>query len=138
MDKSPFPSSYSGYAGCSCNHTVVDKNQPFETFVHYSDPSSRQERTVFGAAKPGLFYNYSDRLIGDLWDAGCKKAAKKKLKPKTAAFFEVVLNTFHGSKDVNLQHVQLGCNRMSGYSYLIFGYTYTEPKQPKASPKKKA
>lgn len=37
-------------------------------------------------------------------------------------WFEFVLNHFHGTKNVNIRHIQLGCNRSTGYSYLIFGY----------------
>jgi len=109
---------------CPLSFPCFDKNQPFKTDLHYSDPTAGQERTVFGVAKQGLFYNYSDRLCGDEWNKGWE-AASKEATPRTARFFEIVLNHFHDSKDVNLQHVILGCNRSTGYSYLVFGYTYT-------------
>ena len=101
-----------------------DKDQPFETNLHYSDPTANQERTVFGAPKKGLFYNYSDRLYGKKWDEGWK-LAKEQAALQTIHFFEIALNHFHDSDNVDLQHVILGCNRSTGYSYLIFGYTYT-------------
>lgn len=101
----------------------ADKNTPFNTFLHYSDPTAREERTVFGAAKKGLFYNYDDRLFGEKWSAGIDKAAKS-APLKSARYFEIALNHFHGVETVDLQHVILGCNMSNGYSYLIFGYTY--------------
>ncbi len=116
-------------SGSPCDkgeETVTDKNEPFRVFMHYTDPDACREVTVFGEERPGLFYNYSDRLYGDLWSEGCK-LADTQAKPKTARYFEIVLNHLHGATDVNLQHVSLGCNRSSGYSYLIFGYTYTQP-----------
>lgn len=104
---------------------LTDKDEEFETFIHYSDPRADKEFTVFGKPKKGLFYNYSDRLYSKEWDEGWE-LAKKKAKLKTARFFEIALNHFHGVNNVNLQHVILGCNRSNGYSYLIFGYTYSE------------
>lgn len=101
-----------------------DKDVQIDTFLHYSDPDARKERTVFGAAKKGLFYNYSDRLYGQQWDDAWEKA-KKKAKLKTARIFELALKYFHDSDDLDLQHIILGCNMSNGYSYLIFGYTYT-------------
>lgn len=102
-----------------------DKNTPMQTFLHYSDPTAREERTVFGSRKKGLFYNYSDRLVGKRWEEGCKLATQKGLPLKSAAFYEEVLKHFHDSDDLDLQHVILGCNMSNGYDYLVFGYTYT-------------
>jgi len=110
---------------CPLSYVVHDKTQEFETFLHYSDPTARQERTVFGTPKKKLFYNYSDRLYGKEWEEGWKLALKSGAKPKTAQFYELVLKHFHDSDDLDLQHVILGCNMSNGYSYLIFGYTYT-------------
>jgi len=109
---------------------VHDKDTEFRVFMHYSDPDADGEPiTVFGAPKKGLFYNYSDRLFGKEWNEGWDMAVKAGIKPKTARFFEAVLNHFHGSTDVNLQHVLLGVNRSNGYHYLVFGYTYTSKKE---------
>lgn len=109
-----------------CEEFVLkDKNVKFETFLHYSDPTANRERTVFGKAKEGLFYNYSDRLIGKKWNEGIEKA-EKQAKPSTAKFFEIALNHFHDTTTVDLQHIVLGCNMSNGYCYLIFGYTYKE------------
>ncbi len=108
---------------------VTDKKAQFNTFLHYTDPTAREERTVFGAAKKGLFYNYSDRLVGQRWSEGWEMAMRAcpgmNSTYKSAEFFEIVLNHFHDSTDVNLQHVILGCNMSNGYDYLVFGYTYT-------------
>lgn len=104
---------------------VTDKNEPFRTFMHYTDVQAGKDAiTVFGEKKHGLFYNYDDRLFGTAWNAGLELAATQ-ATPKTARYYEIALNHFHQVDDVNLQHVMLGCNRSSGYSYLIFGYTYT-------------
>lgn len=110
---------------CSLSSCVEDKTREFQTFLHYSDPDARKERNVFGFAKKGLFYNYDDRLIGERWTEGWELAKKSGLKFKTAAFYEAVLKHFHDSDDLDLQHVILGCNMSNGYSYLVFGYTYT-------------
>ena len=110
---------------------TTDKNTPFKTDLHYSDPTAKEERTVFGAARKGLFYNYSDRLYGDKWSEGLR-LAKEKAGKDTARYFEIALNHFHDTDDVNLEHVILGCNRATGYSYLVFGYTYSS-KPPKTS-----
>ncbi len=101
------------------------KTEVMTTHLHYSDPTARTERCVFGKPTKGLFYNYSDRLCGDLWRLGWDEAKAKGLTPGTALFFEYVLNRFHDSDNVNLQHVILGCNMSNGYEYLVFGYTYT-------------
>ncbi len=103
----------------------LNKNAEIRTFLHYSDPQADKQLDVFGHAKPGLCYNYSDRIMGQKWDEGCKKATEAGIKPKTARFYEAVLNHFHDVKDVNLQHIVLACNRSNGQSYMIFGYTYT-------------
>lgn len=103
---------------------TYDKNTEIETFLHYSDPTARQERTVFGAPRQGLFYNYDDRLIGDKWTEGAKAAQETAgIVVGSARYFEIILSHFHG-KPVSLEHVVLGCNMSNGYSYLVFGYTY--------------
>lgn len=102
----------------------TDKNARIRTFLHYSDPDANKELTVFGRQRPGLFYNYDDRLIGDEWTEGCRLAAEQ-AKPQTAKFYEIALNHFHQTTNVDIEHIILGCNRSNGYSYLVFGYTYT-------------
>ena len=103
---------------------LFDKNTPFQTSLHYSERTYKIERTVFGKAHKGLFYNYSDRLLGDGWSAGVVSAKSLGLVPQSAAFFEEVLRVFHGAAQLDLQHVILGCNPSNGHSYLIFGYKY--------------
>ena len=102
-----------------------DKTVPIRHFLHYSDPQANQVLDVFGRQSPNLFYNYDDRLIGEEWNAGVKLAVEKGLTPFSVLWYECILNRFHGSTDVNIGHIQLGCNRSNGYSYLVFGYTYT-------------
>ncbi len=101
-----------------------NKDRKFCTFLSYSDPTAREERTVFGAAKPGLFYNYDDRLFSEEWFRGLEIASEQADRD-TARYFEIALNHFHGTDTVDLQHVVLGCNMSNGNSYLIFGYTYS-------------
>jgi hypothetical protein len=108
----------------SLDSNITDKDATIQTFLHYSDHTANQERTVFGRKRPGLFYNYDDRLYGEKWNEGCDLAVAAGIKPKTARFYEAVLNHFHDTDTVSLQHVILGCNRSNGYSYLVFGYTY--------------
>jgi hypothetical protein len=113
-----------------CDWALTDKDTPFRYLMHYSDPDASGEPiTVFGQARKGLFYNYSDRLYGKEWNEGWAKAKEAGLKPNTARFVEAVLNHFHGSTDVDLQHILLGVNRSTGYHYLVYGYTYTSKKE---------
>lgn len=94
---------------------VMSKDAPLRTFLHYSDPNARKELTVFGQSRTGLFYNYDDRLISEKWIEGLKLAAEKATK-NSARYFELALSHFH-DKNVNLEHVILGCNRrVLGYS----------------------
>lgn len=93
--------------------------------MHYTDPDAgKKDVTVFGSKQKGLFYNYSDRLFGEKWLEGERQANASEHAPNTAHWFEVVLKHFHGAEHVDLQHVMLGCNRSTGYHYLVFGYTY--------------
>lgn len=124
-DNLSFYSNNSGYypkQKIVATRTLLDKKIPFKTFLHYSEPYTR-ERTVFGRASEKLHYNYSDRLFSEEWNAGLVLAAEKAQKD-TAEYFEIALNHFHGVTTVDLQHVILGCNQSNGFSYLIFGYTY--------------
>ena len=107
-----------------CNCAITNKDTKIRTFMHYSDPDADKELTVFGRKREGLFYNYDDRLYGDAWTEGCKLAAEQ-AQPQTARFYEIALNHFHQTNDVNIEHIILGCNRSNGFSYLVFGYTYT-------------
>lgn len=102
--------------------TNTDREVPFCTFLHYSDPTTREERTVFGSERKGLFYNYDDRLLGDKWTAGLKIAESQAVK-NSARYFEIALSHFH-DKPASLEHVILGCNMSNGHSYLVFGYMY--------------
>lgn len=110
-----------------------EKNVKLRTFMHYTDPDAdKPDITVFGQKKKGLFYNYDDRLYGEKWNEGCKiAAATEGVVGESARFYEIVLNHYHGVDDVDLQHVLLGVNRSNGYSYLVFGYTYTLEKEKK-------
>lgn len=101
------------------------KDCKIQWFLHYSDPQSRTLFTVFGEPSKELFYNYEDRLFGERWNNGLDLAKEHGLEPGTPAYYEFALNHFHETEDVNLQHILLGCNSSSGYSYLVFGYTYT-------------
>lgn len=102
----------------------IDKNQTIKTFLHYSDPNAGREMTVFGSPKEGLFYNYDDRLLGQKWHDAISEGLKNGIPKNTAALYEHALNRFHDTSSVDLQHIILGCNRSSGFSYLVFGYTY--------------
>lgn len=103
-----------------------DKKSRIQTDLHYTDPTARQERTVFGRRKEGLFYSYDDRLYGDKWIEGAEIAKKQGIEPRTAEYYETILKHFHDAETLDLQHIILGCNMSNGYSYLVFGYTYKE------------
>ena len=92
--------------------------------MHYSDPQSDKVLTVFGEKSPGLFYNYSDRLIGKEWDDAQDSADENGFTRGTAAWFEWALKHFHGAKKLDLRHMLLGVNRSNGYHYHVYGYTY--------------
>ncbi len=118
----------------TCEHTikprVFNKFKPFNTFLHYSEHDTR-ERTVFGlpASRYGhkhLEYTYSDRLYMEEWGEGLEAAIEQKVPRNCARYFEIGLEHVLEGKDIDLQHVILGVNTSTGFSYLIFGYTSTE------------
>lgn len=113
---------YEGFLGKRKPVVITDKTQVIRTFLHYSDSDANKTLTVFGSKKRDLFYNYDDRLIGEKWIEGLK-LAEKQAEKDTARYYEIALSHFHDA-EVDLQHIILGCNRSSGYSYLVFGYTY--------------
>lgn len=105
---------------------ITDKDAKIRTFMHYTDPDANREVTVFGRKRANLHYNYSDRL--EQWDyakwrAGIEIAKSQGIDEHTARYYEIALSHFRDSP-CNLQHIVLGCNRSSGFHYLIFGYTY--------------
>lgn len=108
-----------------CEQVERNKDAVIRTHMHYTDPQANQEITVFGEAKPGLFYNYSDRLSQWLsdWGAGLE-LAKRSATVGTARYFEIALKHFHHSDSIDIQHIILGVNRSNGFDYLVFGYTY--------------
>jgi len=117
-----------GYPTCMPRVTK-DKSAVLDTFLHYSDPTARQERSIFGEARKGLFYNYSDRLYGDEWTRGAKQADEAGHARKTGAWFEAALKGYHDAETLSLEHIIKGCNMSNGYGYLIFGYTYSSKKE---------
>lgn len=108
---------------------LTNKDAHIKTFLHYSDADAHKERTVFGEKKPGLHYNYSDRLSQwnyDGWRKACEQASNTEgVKENTARWFETALRIYHDSDDLDLQHIILGCNMSNGYHYHVYGYTYT-------------
>lgn len=125
---------FDSYDGCSYQYKkpsldchTTNKKQTIKVDLHYSDPTARTERTVFGNKQDGLHYNYNDRL--EQWDySKWRKGldlAKEKADYKTAEYYELALKYFHDSDDLDLKHIILGCNMSNGYPYLVFGYTYT-------------
>ncbi len=102
-----------------------NKLSPFNTFLHYSD-SDTKERTVFGVdggrfGHTHLGYTYSDRLCCNEWSDGLEAAIEQGIPRDCARYFEIGLERVLGYP-VDLQHVILGVNRNSGYSYLVFGF----------------
>lgn len=109
---------------------VTNKKVRIRTHMQWNGPDADQVLTVFGQKKEGLHYNYEDRLWQwdyDRWHEGKRKAKEAGHDPQTAAFFETVLNYYHDTDTVDVQHILLGCNRSNGFPYLVFGYTYEAP-----------
>ena len=104
------------------NKMITDKEVPIRTFLHYSDRDRNREICVFGEARDGLFYNYDDRLPHPKWQEGLNVATTQAVK-NSARYFEIALSHIH-DKSCNVEHILLGCNKSSGFSYLVFGYTY--------------
>lgn len=93
-------------------------------FAHYSDSRFDKDRTVFGEEKPGLRYDYSDRL--QEWDYEKSKLAYIKAKEsgkviESAAYYDIYLSEYFGKK-IRVEHIITGVNKSNGYHYNIFGY----------------
>ncbi len=106
---------------------IWDKDCLLETFTNYTQPKSRDNRTIFGRAEKDLFYNYDDRLIQ--YDYERHKLAYAHANGevpleqpyhRTARWFEAYL-TYYYEEPTEVRHIMAGCNRSNGYSYLVFG-----------------
>ena len=103
----------------------LSKNRPIHR-PHYTDERFRggREHTLYGASKPGLAYEYSDRLWQ--WDydkaqAASATATERGFANGSPAWYEDYLSTYHG-KPVELLHIIGGVNASSGYEYFVFGF----------------
>lgn len=111
---------------------VNDKNAPLPAFLHYSDPNANKVLTIFGNAEKvpaNTVHNYDDRLCQwnyDKFYEGRTIAENSGCVINSARFFEIWLNHYHDTTDVNISCIRVGCNRSNGQSYLIFSYTYSK------------
>lgn len=105
---------------------VNSKEAPLP-FVHYTSEWFKTARTVYGTERLGLEYNYSDRLCESNIDAHRKavEAANVSHAPKgSCLWWEEYLSSYWGHS-TKIHHILAGFNLLSGYSYLVFGYTPT-------------
>ena len=93
-------------------------------FIHYTARDT-SERDVWGSARPGLFYNYDDRVFSA--DARITANASG-AQSNTPRWWTAYLTAFHG-KPVILEHIRAGVNRSNGYMYLVFGYVFPDAKK---------
>lgn len=114
----------------------MDKNQKLR-FIHYTDPIAKKNTCIWGQEKPGLLFDYDDRLMG--WDgheAGKERAESSEYKQGAAGWWEEYLRGHTGDNGLTLHCVMSGCNWASGYQWFAFGYRMTpkKPSSPAASP----
>lgn len=114
---------------------IFNKKAILRMNLHYSDPKAREVLTVFGEEPTtrcdNLAVNYLDRLQGwdyKLYENSRQIALRSGYDGRTVLFWEVLLNAYHDTDDVDMKCIKLGCNISNGYDYLIFYYTYTEKK----------
>lgn len=102
---------------------IRDLDVVLDTYTSYTDPRSRDNRTIFGAEEDGLHYDCDDRLV----ELDYKKSQEAKAHAdgvairKTAAWFQTYLSFFYGYQ-VEVRHILAGCNRSNGWPYLVFGW----------------
>lgn len=101
---------------------IRDLDVVLDTYTSYTEPRSRDNRTIFGAEEDGLGYDYDDRF--EQWDYKKSQEAKAHADGvairKTAAWFQAYLSFFYGYP-VEVRHILAGCNRGNGWPYLVFG-----------------
>lgn len=109
--------------GGACREsTAVNLDIALETTPHYTNPRFQEERTVYGAAEHGLFYNYSDRLEDnrDKHNQAKEAANKSGATLKSARWYQAYLSVYYGY-EVDLKHIVVGINKSNGWYYQVFG-----------------
>lgn len=105
-----------------CCECITDKTARIRTYVSYRESVEVQRGiTVYGGPDATLFYNYSDRLDYDKWQAAEKHARELGLDRNTAAYYDAALSYYH-DQPVDVRHIVAGCNLSNGYPWLCFGY----------------
>jgi hypothetical protein len=96
---------------------------------HYSNPRYRGsvERTVFGSERPGIGYDYADRLwygYGTDTAEAAFEIANQYEPERSAAWVELYISCLT-TRPVTVHHIisQVGGN---GYPYRAYGYTFDD------------
>lgn len=105
-------------------YSTNDPDKILNTTPHYTDERFRHAQTVYGREEERLAYDYSDRLWQ--WDSekaeqAAKTANASGAKLKTARWYQTYLSAYF-DKAVEVRHILAGWNRVTGYSYAVFGY----------------
>jgi hypothetical protein len=96
--------------------------------AHYTDSRFKTEQLVFDSRETlegSDEVAYDDRLREWDWGAyeeGLKVAKESDHAPSTAAFFQLLLSSYHKSP-VKLKKVWTGYNLSTGYQYWAFRYS---------------
>jgi hypothetical protein len=97
---------------------------------HYSDPAYDGDGAViFGAKRPGLRYEYADRLAQ--WDrekndAAWDAAVAEFGKTNTARHIEAFLRHYFDSPDLRLVVIIAGMEAFSGYPWYAYGFVIAD------------
>lgn len=110
-------------------HPTFCDTVPLHLDPHYTDKRFDKEQTVYGRRRPGLAYDYSDRLWG--WDYEKMQAAVTVANmmteiPRASARWLSLVVSFYHQRALVVHHVLAGVNCSNGYSYYVVGYMSPE------------
>lgn len=104
---------------------VVRSKTETLAYPHYSDPTWRSARLIFGAQVETDESNYADRLRE--WsrkDAERASAAVEGMD-RTVAMWETWLTTYH-QRPVVVRYIIAEVSPSTGYAYYFLGYDYVQ------------
>jgi hypothetical protein len=121
--------------GCLDIYNNTDKTACLENMnPHYTNPlfDKGQTHTVFGKESKELHYVYNDRIQGSVWDYCWNRATNEGMEEVTASKIEKALSYFYDDDTLDIQHIQVGVNRATGFSYHVYGFTAKKPDSQRA------
>lgn len=119
------------YSGFPPIRTTHNKQARLQVQFSSSDPRVDEDQTVFGDyptspyGHEGLSYVYSDRLEFHRASKARDAANESDAPERSCAWYEVFLSHYF-EKKVEIEHIMVGRNKSTGFSYQIFGYKTVE------------